>query len=248
MDNWLNVQIVGTAIWPKHELMIVFGDQEIVLRPATRTTEQSAHINLKAVSTRDALTLINRFLSVLCWCDDQPMEIRYSWSGSAVPVSVPKDNRQTGTSIGFPFYRQASTDPRVALALALFREGRSISSIPFEFLSYFKILNIFWKDKFTTSANGRTNPLVEGIRQSLPLIGDKSIRSRISVLSASASDVAAYLYESGRCAIAHAHTQPVVDPDNLKDLDRLAHDMPIVKAIAVYLIEVELGVSRSIVG
>ena len=41
---------------------------------------------------------------------------------------------------------------------------------------------------------------------------------------------------------------PIVDPDDIADLRRLSEDMRVVKAIAEHLIEVELGVSRSIIG
>jgi len=93
MDRWLNVGIKGSAIWPTEETSVDFGGHRLVLKPATRDTEQSIHINLQGISDVDALTLINRFLSVLSWCDDQPMENRYGWSGNPVPVPVPKESR-----------------------------------------------------------------------------------------------------------------------------------------------------------
>ena len=132
MIQWLNVGVRGEADWPEEETKIQFGGHELVLRPATKNTEQSVHIALQGLSEVDALTLINRFLSILAWCD----------------VSVARQPRLLGSSIGFPFCRDAENDPKTRLALALYREGRTINSIPFQFLSYFKILNIFWKDKF----------------------------------------------------------------------------------------------------
>jgi Methylamine utilization protein MauJ len=58
--------------------------------------------------------------------------------------------------------------------------------------------------------------------------------------------VAPYLYGSGRCAIAQAYADPIVDPDDVSDLRRLSGDLHIVKEIAEYLIANELKVSRSI--
>jgi len=54
-------------------------------------------------------------------------------------------------------------------------------------------------------------------------------------------DVPRYLYASGRCAVAHAYADPLVDPDDISDLHRLSQDLYVIKAVAEHLIEVELG-------
>ena len=74
MGNWLNVSIEGTAIWPTAETLVQFGGHTLILRPSTYQTAQSIHIDLDSISEQEALTLINQFLSVLTWCDDQPLE------------------------------------------------------------------------------------------------------------------------------------------------------------------------------
>jgi len=246
MGNWLNIGVEGYATWPTEETKIMFGGHELVLRPATRDTEQSIHINIIGISDVEALTLANRFLSILTWCDGTGMKNLYGWFGNPVPVSVPRRTRTVGSSFMFPFSRELETDPKVVLALALYREGRSIDNIPFEFLSYFKILNIFWKDKFESVNGVRLNPLIEGIKQIIPKIEDEGAIKRISELTANGEEPAQYLYQSGRCAIAHAHSSPIVDPDDLSDLRRLSEDMYIVRSIAEYLIEEELGVRRTL--
>jgi len=244
MVRWLNVGVSGEAAWPEQETKILFGGHELVLRPATKDTEQSVHVALQGLSDVEALTLINRFLSILAWCDDQGMENLYGWSGNPVPVSVPRRSRSIGSSIVFPFYRDIENDQKIRLALALYREAKTINSIPFEFLSYFKILNMFWKDKF----RNHKNELVEGLRNVLPRISDEETLKRIDALTKQHSDVANYLYQSGRCAVAHANSDPIVDPDDVSDLKRLSEDMWIIKAVAEFLIENELHVSRSIIG
>ena len=190
------------------------------------------------------MTLVNRFLSVLSWCDDQPMEDLGGWSATTIPVAVPRASRAIGSSIAFPFGRDLEREEKVRRALALFREGRSARSIAFEVLSYFKILNMFWNDRRDAAG---LNPLVEGIRSILPQVTDEAATERLQELAASVPDIPGYLYQSGRCAIAHAYRRPVVDPDEATDLHRLSQDVWIVKAIAEHLIEETLGVSRSIV-
>lgn len=89
--------------------------------------------------------------------------------------------------------------------------------------------------------------MVEGIRTSLQKVDDKDALKRIEELTAvGVSDVPQYLYESGRCAVAHAFSDPVVDPDDVTDLRRLSIDM--IRSIAEHLIEHELKVSRHIAG
>lgn len=90
--------------------------------------------------------------------------------------------------------------------------------------------------------------MVEGIRSLLPKLEDDLAKKRLAELKKTEHDVPKYLYESGRCAIAHAHSDPIVDPDNATDLRRLSQDIWIVKAMAEYLIETELKISRSILG
>lgn len=238
MKQWLNVGVRGSACWPEQETKIQFGGYELVLKPATKDTEQSVHIAHQELSDDKAVTLINRFLSILVWCDDQGTETIGGWSGSPIPVSVHRQSRSIGSSIAFPFYRDIEDDPKAQLALALYREGRTINSIPFAFLSYFKILNIFW--------NG--NEIIEGLRGILPLITDGEARNCIDDLSKQYTDVAEYLYGSGRCAVAHAYSGTIVDPDNSFDLRRLSQDIWIIKAVAELLIKDKLNISRSICG
>jgi hypothetical protein len=59
------------------------------------------------------------------------------------------------------------------------------------------------------------------------------------------SDIGAHLYESGRCAVAHANRKPIVDPDDPSDMRRMQSELPIMTALAQKAIEEELGVQTS---
>jgi len=54
-----------------------------------------------------------------------------------------------------------------------------------------------------------------------------------------------YLYVSNRCAVAHANAEPLVDPDDPGDRRRLTSDLPMVKALAEYMIEQHFGVKSA---
>jgi len=247
MENWLNIGVKGHADWSEKEMQIVFGGHALLLRPATRATEQSVHIKLLGIREPEAMTLINRFLSVLSWCDDASMQNIGGFSGSLKPQSISRETRHVGSSIAFPFGRHLEKDKHVRVALACYREARTVNSRPFSFLSYFRILNIVWDDKI--DRNTRKRPLEEGITQTLPKITCELALARPAELRRQGKEAAKYLYSARRCAIAHAYKENErVDSDDIEELRGLSQDIHIVKALAEYLIRNQLKASRSIMG
>lgn len=229
MDNWINLGVDGGGCWPKKETTIKFGGHELLLKPATRETEQSVHINLsKGISWVDAMTLVSRFLSILSWCDggNKGMDIidGLGWSGNPIPVAIPIRTRFIGSSIDFPFYRDIEKDPKACLALAIYREGLVTDSVPLSFLSFFKIINIFYNDKTIVRKKQKPrNDLIEGLRSLLPHIKYDLAQKRMDELKKTVADIPEYLYKR-RCAIAHAFTSPAIDPDNVTASRDLSQD------------------------
>ena len=80
------------------------------------------------------------------------------------------------------------------------------------------------------------------INATIDKLKDHQALTRLKMLKSEGEDVGQYLYQSGRCAVAHAFDEPLVDPEDSKDLERLTRDLPVIKALAEYLIECELGV------
>lgn len=70
---FLNIGVDNQVTWPKHETLVKFDRYHFVLMPKTRDHVQSVHVDLtaNALTDREAMTMINRFLSVMTWCDDQ---------------------------------------------------------------------------------------------------------------------------------------------------------------------------------
>jgi hypothetical protein len=132
----------------------------------------------------------------------------------------------------FLYLPQPQSD-NASLALALFREGMSVNSSPFSFLSYFKVLNI----GFPTGPK-----IAEWVNFNLGHVRYSPALDRLNELKKSNADIGAYLNVQGRCAVAHANSQPIVNPDRYDDKRRLELDLPLMKAIAENFIERELGV------
>lgn len=130
-------------------------------------------------------------------------------------------------------YLPTNTSPEAELALALYREGLSVNSVPFAFLSFFKIFNI----RFPT---GPTQ--TSWVNNNLHKIWYSPATDRLQELQRTQPDVGQYLYVQGRCAVAHANASPLVNPDDYAERRRLEFDMPLLKELATLFIEQELGV------
>jgi len=125
------------------------------------------------------------------------------------------------------------SDPNARLALALYREASAVNVIPYQFLGYYKIINIL-----CDSGSAQKAWIATAIAQ----IGDADAIRRRDQIAQAHGDVAEYLYTSGRCAVAHAFQQPVVNPDDPEDVRRLGADLPLIKVLAKYALEHEFGV------
>jgi hypothetical protein len=126
-------------------------------------------------------------------------------------------------------------DSKERLALALCREAISIDHAPLEFLGYFKIVNI----RHATMANQR-----DWINSVEPSLAGDGVQSRVAELKAAGENIGEYLYVSGRCAVAHAFSDPIVDPDDPAHVMRLRKDLPIARALAEYLLDHDFKIAR----
>lgn len=245
MERWLNCGVTAQVHWPRERKEVKYGDHTFVLMPQTSEHSASIHLEVSRISEDVGMTLVNRFLSALCWKCDEPAIIHSGWSGNTMPVAVPKNRIPFGYSPTdvFPSEVFEITDKKAKLAIALYREARSLDSVPFQFLSFFKILNIFWNDKKDKKG---VNELIEQLKAVLPLIADKKCQERIQEIQKENGDPAKYLYTSGRCAVAHAFADPIVDPDDVSDLHRLSKDLWLMRNIAAYLIKREYEIQQSI--
>jgi hypothetical protein len=162
------------------------------------------------------------------------MHNNYGWSGNPIPVPVLRRKPAICTADPYPFYRTPLKDNKQRLAIALYREALTVNSTPYEFLGYFKVINVVYKG---------SKEQKKWINNNLQYIDDELCKNRVKELKKQVDDIGHYLYESGRCAVAHAFADPLVDPDDLVHLRRLSEDLHIIKSLARHLIKFEIGVS-----
>jgi hypothetical protein len=189
------------------------------------------------MTDKQALLLIRRFLSSLSWVEQGHLRETITFGTGARPGGVGKGPGARLISPKFRVdYLPDPTDPKARLCLALYREAMNLNSDPFQFLGFFKIINALYK-------TGGEQKI--WINQTLPLLNEHSAIERLKELQKQHRDVGEYLYESGRCAVAHAFNEPLVDPDDPDDTWRLSADLPVIKALAEYLIENQVGVKSA---
>lgn len=232
---WMIVTLDTELDWPMAETVVEFEGQQLILRPAEAPA--SADIRVRYEHPQEELAAyetICRFLSVMSWWNRRPARptericCTAPIRGGKVRVGPP----------GWPDFNiedgiQAPSDPKAKLALALYREAASVHNTAYEFLGYFKIINILY-------SSGKDQ--IAWINATLNQIKDRDALKRIAELQAHHSDLGDYLYSAGRCAVAHAFSTPTVDPDDPTDVFRLSADMPLLRALVEHLIEVHFGI------
>ncbi len=235
MKMWMIVTVETELEWPAEETSVPFRGHTLILRPPDGDSAADVRLQFDhPQSEREAFDTICRFLTALSWWYRRPARARLRIVCTA-PMRGGKGGFGPPLRKDFQLPRsfQPPSDPKARIALALYREAVSVQNTPYEFLGYFKIINVCY-------STGRDQ--ITWINNTIPHLTDKKANDRISELPTPANDIGDYLYRSGRCAVAHASTSPVVDPDNPKDVFRLSADMPVARALAEYLIENELGI------
>ncbi len=146
-SNFLNLPIDTQVTWPNEEVVVEFADKRLVLMPRTRETDTSIHVDLHGnkMTSAESHTLINRFLSMMSWCDDQFCTVQDGGSGSRFPIATTKKDLAFATARHWIFDREISDSDEISRALALYRAGRNAEqnfSVPYAILSYVKIIEV----------------------------------------------------------------------------------------------------------
>ncbi|WP_175681985.1 methylamine utilization protein MauJ [Burkholderia cenocepacia] len=126
-------------------------------------------------------------------------------------------------------------DDNVRKALAFLREGRRLERVhePYSFLSFFKVIE----------SQFRPRDRVAWVEENLTLITQERAVKRINELLGQGVNVNQHLFDSGRCAVAHASVDGnIVDPDIPADRRRITADLDIISCLADRYIKIDAGV------
>jgi hypothetical protein len=242
-SKFLNVGVDNQVTWPSEETIVDFEGYKLILLPKTREKTTSVHIDLheNKLTSEDARTLINRFLSMLTWCDDQFAVLQNGWSGNSVPVAVPKRDLAFTTAHHWMFDRKIPKSNEARIAIALYREGRNAEQnylISYAVLSYYKIIEL--KNHRGDTKNWFRDNFIK-LKQNQYL----SDMLKAFEKDCGTEEPYLYLYEACRTAVAHAKPQKrqTSDPDNLPELRRLHVAAAVLRELARLFIQNELHVS-----
>jgi len=243
-SHFLNIGVDNQVMWPNKEMLIEFDRYKFVLMPKTKDHVQSISVDLHTnrLSMEEAMTVINRFLSLLTWCDDQFAIVQDGWAGNPVPVAVPKRNLAFTTAYQWVFDRQIPVSDEVRRALALYREARNAEQnfmISYAVLNYYKIVEIRhlgWPAS------------TKWVADNLPMVLDdpydqKGIAKFLAACGQEKPEM--YIYAACRVAVAHVSPNRPSDPDEFDELRRLHIAADVMRRLARRFISVELGVLDS---
>jgi hypothetical protein len=236
--KWLTVEICGSGPWPSWTVCTQFKNQELFMVPDGDNHSRAVVAWLSDDSSEPTLlAIVNRFLSALVWKDGRPL-----WAGSfhpsrdyPTPIGVRGRDRMRQVTNCAPSFLFETDDVQQLLALALHREAVCANLVQYQYLAFYKIINIE-HDK----GKDQTKWIADNLSK---VREDRAIQSLNAIRGRGEDDVAAYLYEDHRCAIAHSYQENQrLDPDDPGGLIRVREALPLVRALAWIVMTEDLGI------
>jgi len=240
--GWLTVGVSSSIPWPQQDVWLEYDGHEYVLHGVGGNEEQRPPCISTPCAQHDrrdeGYARLYRFASILGWFKGGHVDLTAGGWGSHPMLYSSNDTDTTTLHSGRYFncnYMPVVEDDQVRKALAFMREGSRLRHVhvPYSFLSYFKVL----ESQFTS---GERRSWIDANLEKLE--GDAG--KRVAELAAEGcTDVGKHLYESGRCAVAHASLGgEIVDPDVPADRRRITKDIEVISALARRYLQVDRGV------
>lgn len=231
--GWLTAACSASIAWPEEDVKVTYDGDDYFLRGVH---DCGGHKSSPAITMRCALGDANnvlarlyRFVSVLGWFKGGYVEVGGYVTGShAVLYGEPQSffSILSGGQNSFNCnYMPLIRDERTRRALAFWREGARLRQLHtgYAFLSFFKVLE---------SQFEKVDERVAWMNMTIPTLENKAGK-RVKQLRQECADVGKHIYESGRCAVAHAQfSDGRGDPDVPEDRRRLSEDLAVIEGLA----------------
>jgi hypothetical protein len=232
---WIVANLETAISWPERAQKATYLGDDYWLVPITRESYPAVAYNAGNQDRKTASSKILRFLSALSWSESSGIIVPY-FTGGNLPRPMGRE-KSLGLSITEELnltYLPEPAEDKGRLALGLMREGRGLSHLAYAFLSFYRVLEAALPD-------GRLRR--EWIAANFDRIFDHQGREALTKLKAAGvTDLANHLYKSGRQAIAHAKAEPIINPDDASDYERLQSELPVIRGLAELAIEEKLGI------
>lgn len=230
---WFYVNLGKRTPWPVKASKINFEGKNFFVIPVTK--ERYPAIAVKGEGYEERLKyekLLMRFLSVLSWVESKAIDIEGMGAGSLPnPMGRHEDfGMSLQKEFDFLYFPHPENDKQ-KLALALMREARSLNHPAYSFLTYYRVIEV------AVPAKQRG----DWINAQCSTLQHHRAKEAIKKLIDKGVDIQDHIYKGRRQAIAHASSDPIVDPDDTSLTRELWGELPIMEALAEVAIETVLG-------
>lgn len=243
--GWLTAGVASSIAWPSFDVCVIYAGDEYFLRGTERDGKPSPPcITIACEDGRqdEAIEKIYRFTSILSWFEGGYVDVSgYIWGTGPTLYGA----RTVYSSLGIAGAKSFNCNhmpiiehENVRKALAFWREGKRLDVVhdSYAFLSFYKVIESQFSD---------SRAKADWITANVDRLTDRAAK-RVADLRAEGIDVSRHLFDSGRCAVAHASLDgEIVDPDIPADRRRLSADLIIMEELARVYIRDELKVPYS---
>jgi len=240
-STFLNLGVDTAVTWPEEPTRVEFGGHHFVLFPKTKENSHSISIDLhhERISAEDARTLLNRFLSLLAWCDDQYAILREGWSGSPEPVPVPRREMAFSTMQTWMFYRSLPEGETLLNCLSYYREGLNAAEAEIASQAVLSFFKVFEMRRDARKAKRWIKRVFTDACSDVHEHALKQFRSDSNEI-----EIEDYCYN---CRVAAAHASKVYqsDADISSETRRLSVSAEVIKALARHYIKTAFDFSDS---
>jgi hypothetical protein len=127
--------------WPAKEQLVHFRGREFHLLPGSGTLACMIRVQTCEGFTQVEADKLNlELLSALAWME-QAQAVTTFGNWCTAPLNIGKGPMGIVGDGHFDYLPDPS-DPKAKLAMALYREGLSVNLVPYQFLGFFKVINI----------------------------------------------------------------------------------------------------------
>ncbi|MBH1461380.1 hypothetical protein N7676_13960 [Stenotrophomonas sp. GD03993] len=243
--NWLTAGVASSIAWPQEDVWVVYGGNDYILRGLERSGEASPPgitVPCERAEIDEALSRIYKFASVLSWFHQGYVDVSgHVWGSHPILYGDRRHVFSTGGTYSVRAFdcnhMPLIEGDAMRKSLAFWREGQRLRGVhdSYSFLSFYKVIE-------SQFSKARSKQKVEWIRSNIELLSDDAA-ARVAELRNEGRDVSRHLFESGRCAVAHAAMEEeIIDPDIPRDRRRLREDLVVMAGLAQRYIANELGV------
>lgn len=240
-SGWHIANVRTHLPWPVRAQSVRFAGQEVWVFPLLHNRQPSVAISTAESSAPEAAErVLMRFISSLAWVYREGiLTSGIATSGQARPLGCSGWEMQPAPRTAFDLIGlPAPAEPRGQLALALMRDGWSINSPAYAFLSFYRAFEVAVQDPKARQRWFQEDRLSQLHRAN---VATHVALERLNFASAQA--LGQRLFKERRHPIAHGMNPPhVISPDDIATLRELQSEKEIMGAVASIAIQEMLNI------